>query len=225
VAYEFKAVQALRGRETSARSRWQRQGWELVSENRGTLRTELNFRRVKPKTLGDYLLSFVAALRRSEPKTQSVLVASIALILVVGIVGIAGTRGGGDARNPSVGQTAAPTAPPATDITVDQLLDKLNSPGMGGIKVGDQFRLTGELFESDAWGVGAAGRFSVMLKAKGGADDLSVFVDQSDAAGWQDGTEVEMVVKMVEATIDGDTTDGWLEAESAKTVAGATTSP
>ena len=123
-------------------------------------------------------------------------------------------------------QTTASTAPPAeptvTGITVDELLDKLNSVGLGGIKVGDQFRVTAELFESDAWGTGASGDFSVMLKAKEGADDLLVFVDESDADGWQDGTMVEMVVKMVEVTINGETTDGWLEAQSAKTISGGT---
>ena len=126
VQYEFKSVQALRGRESSAKAKWQDQGWEFVSENRGTLRTELNFRRVKPKTFGAYLLSFVAAFRRLQPKTQSVLVASGALILVAGIIGIVvGTQSGGDTPNPSAAQTTASTAPPAeptiTDITVDEL--------------------------------------------------------------------------------------------------------
>lgn len=228
VQYEFKSVQALRGRESSAKEKWQDQGWEFVSENRGTLRTELNFRRAKPKTFGAYLLSFVAAFRRLQPKTQLVLVASGALILVAGIVGIGvGTQSGGDTPNPSAAQTMASTAPPAeptvTGIAVDELLDKLNSASMGGIKVGDQFRVTAELFESDAWGTGASGDFSVMLKAKEGADDLLVFVDESDANGWQDGTKVEMVVKMVEVTINGETTDGWLEAQSAKTISGGTT--
>lgn len=228
VQYEFKSVQALRGRESSAKEKWQDQGWEFLSENRGTLRTELNFRRVKPKTIGAYLLSFVAAFRRLKPKTQLVLIASCALILVAGIIGIVvATQSGGDTTNPSAAQTTASTAPPAeptvADITVDELLDKLNSAGMGGIKVGDQFRVTAELFASDYWGTGASGDFSVMLKAKDGADDLAVFVDESDASGWQDGTKVEMVVKMVEVTINGETTDGWLETQSAKTISGGTT--
>ena len=225
--YEFKSVQALRGRESSAKAKWQDQGWEFVSENRGTLRTELNFRRVKPKTFGAYLLSFVAAFRRLQPKTQLVLVASGALILVAGIIGVVvGTQSGGDTPNPSGAQTTASTAPPAeptvTGITVDELLDKLNSASMGGIKVGDQFRVTGELSGSD-WGTGASGDFSVTLKAKEGANDLAVFVEESDAKEWQDGTKVEMVVKMVEVTINGETTDGWLEAQSAKTISGGTT--
>jgi hypothetical protein len=89
---------------------------------------------------------------------------------------------------------------------------------MGGIKAGDQFQLTGELFMSELWMTGATGEFTVMLKAQGGAQDLSVFVDKSDAAGWQDGTKVQMTVEMGEATIDGETTDGWLRALSVETI-------
>ncbi len=229
--YEFRSVQALRGRESSAKAKWQDQGWEFVSENRGTLRAELNFRRVKPKTFGAYLLSFVAAVRRLQPKKQLVLVASVALILVAGIIGIVvGTQSGRDTPNPSVAQTTAPTAPPptaplveptVTDTTVDELVDKLNSASMGGIKLGDQFRLTGELVGSDYWGTGASGDFFVTLKTEVGSD-LIVFVHESDANGWQDGTKVEMLLKIVEATIRGETTDGWLEAQSVKTISGGT---
>ena len=39
------------------KAKWTKQGWEFVSENRGTVRTELNFRRVKPKTFGARVLS------------------------------------------------------------------------------------------------------------------------------------------------------------------------
>ena len=120
--YEFESVQALRGRESSAKAKWQDQGWEFVSENRGTLRTELNFRRVKPKT-------FVAAFRRLQPKTQLALVASGALILVAGVIGIVvGTQSGGDTPNPSAPQTTASTAPPAEPRPNDaQVLTAENS--------------------------------------------------------------------------------------------------
>jgi hypothetical protein len=232
VEYEFKSVQALRGRENSAKAKCQNQGWEFVSENRGTLRTELNFRRVKPKTLGSHLLGMVATFRRPQPKTRSVLVASCGLILVAGIIGIAvRTQSGGDTPKSGAAQTTAPSAaqtttstpPPAdptvTDITVDELVDKLNS---GGISVGDQFRMTAELVGSDHWGIGASGDFLVMLKTKEGAD-LEVFIEESDANGWQDGTMVEMIVKIVERTINGETTDGFLEAQSTKTISGGTT--
>src|SRR3954467_2299842 len=114
VQFEFKSVQALRGRESSAKAKWQNQGWEFVSENRGTLRTELNFRRGKPKTVGAHLLSVVATFRGMQPNTRLVLVASCALILVASIIGIAAAaQSGGDTPKPSATQTAASTAPAA----------------------------------------------------------------------------------------------------------------
>lgn len=111
--------------------------------------------------------------------------------------------------------TEPPAAVTVTDTTVNELLERLNSADMGGVKLGDQFRLTGELFMSDLWMTGASGDYTVLLKAQGGAQDLIVFVEESEAANWQDGTIVEMVVEMVEATINGETTDGWLRAVSA----------
>jgi hypothetical protein len=124
VQYEFKSVQTLRARAGSAKAKWQNQGWEFVSENRGTVRTELNFRRAKPKTFGAYLLSFVAAFRRLQPKTQLALVASSALILVAGIIGmVVGTQSGGEAPNPSAAQTTPPAEPTVTDSTADEVLD------------------------------------------------------------------------------------------------------
>jgi len=225
VQYEFKSVQALRGRERSARAKWQDQGWEFVSENRATLRTELKFRRAKPKSFGAQLLSSVAAVRRLQPRTRLAVVTSGALILLAAGIGIAAaTQHGGDTPKRSVAQTTASTTPPATttitDITVDALVDKLNS-GMAGMKVGDQFRVTGELAGSEYWAVGASGDFGVMLKTKKGSD-LTVFIDESAASGWHDGTKVEMVLKMVEATIQGETTPGWFEAVSAKTISEGT---
>lgn len=120
-------------------------------------------------------------------------------------------------------ESESPAPEPTADVvivdtTVDELLNKINSADMGGIQVGDQFRFTGELFMSDLWMTGAAGEYTVLLKAQGGAQDLMVFVDEADAAGWQDGTIVEMVVESVEITIDGETSGGWLRARSVSTV-------
>jgi hypothetical protein len=128
VQYELKSVQALRGRESRAKAKWHNQGWEFVSENRGALRTELNFRRVKPKTIGGRLLGMVAAFRRLQPKTRSVLVASCAVILVAGGIGIVvGTQIGGDTPDPSAARTTASTSPPAeptvTGSAADEVLD------------------------------------------------------------------------------------------------------
>jgi hypothetical protein len=220
VRYELKTVRAMRGTEGRSTAKWQNEGWELVGQSAGTLHTTLNFRRRKPPL----------------PMRQIVIGGAVALILA-GIIGtgalLEGLGPGKDSRsaNPTPVATEQSDSPPATeqpdspptritDITVDELLDRLNSASMGGTKNGDRFRFAAELFESDAWRTGASGEFTVYLKAKGGADDLMVFVDESDAAGWQDGTRVEMVVESGEATINGETTGGWLRAKSVKTVAG-----
>ncbi|WP_157973748.1 DUF4839 domain-containing protein [Desertihabitans aurantiacus] len=47
--YEFKPVNAVRGMEARTVAKWESEGWELVNQTPGTIRTELTFRRPKPK--------------------------------------------------------------------------------------------------------------------------------------------------------------------------------
>jgi hypothetical protein len=227
VKYETRSVKTVRGMEARTRAKLEKEGWEFVSQTQGTVRSELIFRRPKPET----------------PWKLIGIGGGLFALLIVGLLIISALGGGDGSSNgaetlpsPTPSQTAptpsqvvtteastpsvepAPAAPVVTAITVDKLLDKLNSARMGGIKVGDQFRLTGELVMSELWMTGAAGEFNVLLKAKGGADDLSVFIDESEAAGWRDGTRVQMVVEMGEATINGETTDGWLRAVAVEAV-------
>lgn len=122
---------------------------------------------------------------------------------------------------PSATPTRASAAPKVIALTVDEIAEKINSADMGGMKVGDQYRLTGALVGSDYWGTGASGDFFVTLETKVGSD-LIVFVAESDADEWEDGTRVEMVVEDVERTINGETSHGWLEAKSVKTTSGGT---
>jgi len=231
VRYGFKSVKAMRGTEGRSIAKWQAQGWELVSQDSATLHTTLNFRKVKPP----------------RPTRQIVIGAVVAAVLF-GIIGVgAALEGNGDSKEatgtkatPTAVSTTAPdmtatptpevtpTGPPGqpaeapdrpiTDITVDTLLDRLNAANMGGIKAGDRFHITGELMGSEYWLVGATGEYSVMLKAQGGKQDLPVFVDRSLTTGWRDGTRVEMVVKNVERTVNGETTDGWLLVKSVRTL-------
>ncbi len=121
---------------------------------------------------------------------------------------------------PTPATKTPPAEPKVTDISVDDLLDKLNA---GESKAGDLFGVTGELFHSDLWITGATGDYSVMLKAQSGKQDLSIFVDESEAEKWTDGTKVELILKNVEKTIEGETSDGWLEVQSAKILSGGTT--
>lgn len=227
VRYRLMSVKALRGTEGRSIAKWQQQGWELVSQDAATLHTTLSFRKAKPQLT-----------------MRQLAIAGVVVALLLGIVGVgAAFDQDGDGNDvaatstptpvvtampeateepaPEASESPQPTEPadgPLTSTTVDALLDRLNAGSSGGIRVGDRFRITGELFEDDAWGVGATGEYSVYLKAKGGADDLLVFVDRSLTTGWGNGTQVEMVVKAVEKTIDGETTDGWLQAETVKTL-------
>lgn len=48
--FETKTVRAVRGLESRTISKWEKEGWELVSQSAGKLQTELLFRRPKPKS-------------------------------------------------------------------------------------------------------------------------------------------------------------------------------
>jgi hypothetical protein len=61
VPYLFMTVKAIRGREAATKAKWQSQGWEFDSQSQGTLRSELKFRKPKPKGLGAYVSQGYAA--------------------------------------------------------------------------------------------------------------------------------------------------------------------
>ena len=120
------------------------------------------------------------------------------------------------ASTPAALPTFAPSGK-VTHLTVDKLVDKLNSQDMGGIKSGDLFRVTGELAGSDYWTTGASGDYFVYLKTSVGSD-LIVFIEESETRGWKDGTNVEMILESVSATINGETTEGWMRARATRVV-------
>lgn len=173
VRHEFKSVKALRGTEGRSIAKWQQQGWELVSQDASTLHTTLNFRKVKPP------------LPMRQLVVGGVAVAVLLGILGVGAAMEGKGDSNGEATAKSTPRPVVSTTPPATEeatpeltkpaptptqradapdgpltnTTVDALLDRLNAGSSGGIKLGDRFRITGELFEDDAWGVGATGEY------------------------------------------------------------------
>jgi len=219
VKYQTRSVKTVRGLEARTRAKVEKEGWEFVSQTQGTIRSELTFRRPTPKV--PWKLIGIGG---------GVFAVLIAFLLVMGAISGEDDASVVASPSPAPSQAApmeepteastaspelaepAPVAAPATDITVDELLDKLNSAQMGGLTVGDRFHLTGELFHPEYWMTGASGDYFVMLKAQGGAQDLTVFANESDAAAWHEGTKVDMIVETVEATINGETTQGWLRA-------------
>jgi hypothetical protein len=226
VKYEIRTVKSVRGMESRTAAKWESQGWKVVDQKVGRVSSEITLRRPKPKTpwklyagLGGFIVVLFIFL--------------IVMNLVTGGENADAEPSSTPTRSapaeasadPSETATASPTpsnsAPAASvnvvDTTPDELFDRLNSADMGGIQVGDQFRFAGELSGSEYWFVGATGDFVVNVAVLGGANDLQVLLaDESTASSWTDGTRVEMVVENVEKTLDGESTDGWLQLVSSK---------
>jgi hypothetical protein len=110
--YEYTSVQALRGTEAKAIAKWEKDGWEVDRRDQGVLRTELTFRRVKPKTFGATVL---AAFRGLAPKVQLLAVSAgvLLLVLVVGVGVVFGTRGGGSSQPAASATDAGSSAEPS----------------------------------------------------------------------------------------------------------------
>lgn len=112
IKYEYTSVHALRGREATTKAKLLSDGWEFVSQSQGTLRTELSFRRVKPKTMGDHLVDAAALFRQLNPKAQLAVAGSGALILIAGVTGIAvASQTGGSDSGPSAESAGAEVQP------------------------------------------------------------------------------------------------------------------
>lgn len=229
VKYRTETVKVVRGFEAKTIAKRAEDGWELVSETPGTLRTALEFRKPIPKTqwlplaiIGGVLavlfafIGIMAAITGDKGDQESASVTTPSAAPVPPREETPVEPEETDATLPA--ETPAPDISAAVPITVDELLGKLNSADMGGVKTGDLFKVTGEPFMSDLWMTGATGDYFVMLKAQGGEQDLTVFADETAAAGWTDGTKVEMILRVEDATINGETSAGWLRAVSATVV-------
>ncbi|RJS47430.1 hypothetical protein [Nocardioides cavernaquae] len=192
IKYEKKTVQTVRGTEGVIVSKLAKDGWELVDQETGRIKATPNFRRPK------------------KPVNMLLVGGGIAAaVLLVAVIGIGSALGGDDKKTDgvkpeptAVSASESPSEEPAkapTKITVDELLDRLNSPSTSGIKTGDRFEVIGEMIASDIWGVGASGDYAVNLKAKGGAQDLQVLLENEGQAGaLQNGTKVQMVLEASE---------------------------
>ncbi|MGY2082326.1 hypothetical protein [Blastococcus sp. SYSU DS0539] len=118
--YEFASTWALRGTEGRTIARWQKGGWELDNQSPGTLRTEITFRRVKPKNAWQQCVAFLAehwsAFGRLKLMTQQLVLASagalVVLSLVLGIV-VASIVSGGTPTPAATTDAAAPSDQPA----------------------------------------------------------------------------------------------------------------
>jgi len=93
--YLTHVVKSLRGREASTKAKLQNEGWEFVSQTQGKLRTEMTFRRPKPKSVGAYLHRGWVAFRGLSTKAQRTVTAGLAgLVLLVVVLSVIASQGG-----------------------------------------------------------------------------------------------------------------------------------
>jgi hypothetical protein len=126
VRYEIKSVQVLRSRAGGTKVKWQNQGWEFISEDRGRLRTVLTFRHVKPKTLGSHLVSLGTALRRSQPGLGSFGAFALVAALAVGGFAVA-TRTGSEPAVPSAARNTMAFVPTAVPVEAAEPVETVES--------------------------------------------------------------------------------------------------
>ncbi|MEV6209587.1 DUF4839 domain-containing protein [Kitasatospora sp. NPDC051914] len=101
IKYEHKTVRTVRGTDGLVISKMQKDGWELVEQAQGTLRSTLSFRR--PKKPQPWLLIGVAA--------------AVLVILAI-VIGVASELGdGGGAKDESDKTTVATSEKPSTTPT------------------------------------------------------------------------------------------------------------
>ncbi|GGX97919.1 DUF4839 domain-containing protein [Streptomyces fructofermentans] len=103
IKYEYKTVQTVRGTGGLVISKMQKDGWELVEQLPGRLRTTLNFRRPK-KPLPWRLIGVGAAV----------------LVVLAAIIGTGVVLSGGDEEKDASASSTATSEKPSATPTVDE---------------------------------------------------------------------------------------------------------
>jgi len=121
IRYEYKTVQTVRGVDGRVISKMQNDGWELVDQAQGVLRSTLNFRRPK-KPLPWLLIGAVAAV----------------LVILAVVIGVASALSGGSTKkdesdkSPAVASekpSATPTPAPTTaESAAPDVITPQNNP-------------------------------------------------------------------------------------------------
>lgn len=133
IKYEYKSIQAVRGMESRAIAKAQRDGgWELFDQTQGTLRTTLKFRRVKPETS---LSKAWGVFRGLAPAKQRVVVAGMAVLLLLAAVGIgtSAARENGATKSTESAAVSEESAPSSTP-TLAEGTDQVRAPAGSAAK-------------------------------------------------------------------------------------------
>ncbi|WP_030856229.1 DUF4839 domain-containing protein [Streptomyces sp. NRRL S-37] len=128
IKYEYKTVRTVRGTDGLVISKMQKDGWELVEQVPGTLRSTLNFRRPK-KPLPWLLIGAGAAV----------------LVVLTTIIGVASALSDGDEKKADSGKptatankkpSAAPT-PAAAEPAATEVITPDNNPEFAALLTAD----------------------------------------------------------------------------------------
>lgn len=95
--YEARTLRTIRGMESRTISKWEKEGWEVISQSQGMLQTEISIRRPKPKMPRQQLIALVAG--------------GVAVAILMIVLAVTGTIGDSD----RVEQAA--TAPPTVEAS------------------------------------------------------------------------------------------------------------
>jgi hypothetical protein len=128
IKYEYKTVQTVRGTDGLVISKMQKDGWELVEQAQGTLRSTLNFRR--PKKPQPWLLIGAAA--------------AVCVILTVVIGAASALSDGGENKDKSDKSTTAASekpsatpAPTAAESSATEVITPQNNPEFAALLKAD----------------------------------------------------------------------------------------
>lgn len=193
--YEFKFVRAMRGREARTITRWQDGGWEFVRQDQGRLRTEMTFRRVKPRT-------------KWHPW-------AVAGVLLLALVIIAVTTTGPVAVDDLDGRVTGETVALIKDADRDGIPDQVETSGWRA-KGGGIYRTDPDGADTDSDGLSdgeEAGRLGMTPwgEAYDGLSDPTEL--DSDGDGLDDATERDGDFDPWAKDSDGDSVDDLVEIE------------
>ncbi|MEU4097903.1 DUF4839 domain-containing protein [Streptomyces sp. NPDC026673] len=128
IKYEYKTVKTVRGTDSLVISKMQKDGWELVEQSQGTLRSTLGFRRPK-KPLPWFLIGTGAA---------------ILVILAIVIGTAAALSGGGEKKDeshmPAAAASKKPSATPtatAAESAAAEVITPANNPEFAALLKAD----------------------------------------------------------------------------------------
>ncbi|WP_457253614.1 DUF4839 domain-containing protein [Pedococcus sp. P5_B7] len=112
--FEDRVVKVVRGREASTKAKMEAEGWEFVSQATATLRTEMTFRRARPKGPLAYLTGGWAKFRTLPPKVQTATGAAAGLAVAALIVAVAVSSNGAESTPTAGSSSAASSSTAAT---------------------------------------------------------------------------------------------------------------